>query len=329
MTGLDPITLEAALPIMARAMGLTVSDDRADIVEYINKMRELFYTEYDKFQLFNNHFQCICLSEFQQECADCCDRIYTGFTLPFGFNSVERVWKYGEPLTMHSRWREGQFGIHADRCGPSVTATEMAGTFPTERDLKEPSSLRIFTENEEDADKCVKIRVIDTECKERVVSIKLISDGWAVSKIKAKKILSVSLPPDRRGYITLAQNDGYELSRYSPYEVSPNYKRYKVDGCGPVLIQAVGKYFPIYFDHDIVEIGNGLVIEASGKYFKYGDDSSDANELNTANLWATKRDRLLNGLIARHRGGAVEDANPMLKRDLTRKTLPGYSKRRW
>lgn len=326
MTGLDPITLEAALPIVGRALGLTVSEDRSELVDYINKIREKWYTEYDKFKLFNNHFQCICLSEFRQECAGCCDSVYTGFTLPFGFNSVENIWKYGEPLTLHTRWREGHFGIRGNKCGPSLHAIEMAGTFPTERDLKESCSLRIFTENEEDADKCVKIHIVDTDCKERVVSIKLISDGWSVIKAKVKKILSVSLPPDRKGYITLAQNDGYELSRYSPYEVTPNYKRYKVDGCGPVLIQAVGKYFPIYFDHDVVEIGNGLVLEAAAKHFKYGDDSSDVNEINTANMWAAKMDRYMNGLIARHRGGAIQDVNPMLRREIGRKTLPGYRK---
>lgn len=314
---------------MGDAVGLKVSEDKAEIVKYINKYRNLLYNLYAEFELFNNVFHCICVSTFKEDCAGKCDTCYEGITLPADIESVEVIWNYGRPLTLNSRWRESHTGVGISGCSRVKNALEMAELFPTERDLQEITSLKIFTELEEDADKCVKIEVITDNNKQTTLTLKTISDGWAVSKMKIKKIVSVSLPPDRIGSITLAQNDGYVLSKYAPYETVPSYRRFKISGhCNSVvLVQGTKRFQKVYFDHDIVEIGDDLVVEAAGKYFKFGENTADANEIAVGDRWLNEMKRQLNGLIARSRGNSTQDGNPTAFYRTSRKTLPGYSKR--
>jgi len=328
MSLLDPITVLQALPVMGKAVGLKVDEDKPEIMDYLNKYRLLLYTMYEQFKLFDNVFHCLEITRFKQNCVDKCDNHYSGFTLPNDVLSVEAVWDYGKPLTLHSRWRESHSGVGIAGC-KRVHAVEMAETFPTERDIRKCTALKIFTEREEDAGKCVHIEILNAQGRPQTLVFKLISDGWAVSSVVVKKILSVSLPSDRLGAVTLAQRgDGYELSRYPPWESIPNYRRFKVaDNCcnGTILVQGVKRFSKIYHDHDIVEVGNDLIIEAAGNYFKFGDNTVDGNEINRSDKDLGKMSALLNGLISRHRGGAIQDG-PVPIRTIRRKALPGYRK---
>lgn len=327
MSLLDPITLKECLPIMADAVGLKVDEDKPEIIKLINKYRTLLYTMYEQFKLFDNVSHCIAVTRFKQNCVDECNNYYSGFTLPSDVLSVEAAWDYGRPLTLHSRWRESHTGVGVSGCR-RIHAVEMAETFPTERDIQKCTKLKIFTEREEDEGKCVYIEIINFQGRPQTLTFKLVSDGWAVSDVVVKKIISVSLPSDRLGAVTLAQRDGYELSRYVPWETIPNYRRFKVaDNCcaGTVLIQGVKKFVKIYLDHDIVEVGNDLIIEAAGNYFKFGDNTVDGNEINRSDKDLNKMSALLNGLIARHRGGAIQDG-PVPIRTIRKKSLPGYRK---
>lgn len=314
---------------MGDALGLKVSEDKPEIIKYVNKFRNVLYNSYASFELFNNVFHCIQVSTFKQDCTDCCSKCYEGFTLPPDIIAVEAIYNYGQPLTLNSRWRESHTGLGIGGCG-RVNAVEMAEMFPTERDLQCGSTLKIFTEREEDADKCVHITVLTLQNKETTLTLRTISDGWAVTKQKVKKILSVSLPPDRVGSIILAQNDGYVLSEYAPWESVPSYRRFKISGTcnGVVLVQGTRQFRKIYFDHDIVEVGDDLVIEAAGKYFKYGENTADANEIAVADRWLNNMGTQLNGLMARHRGKATQDGNPTGFYRQKRKALPGYEKHR-
>ena len=330
MTGLDPITVADAGPVLAEAMGLHWEQDRPEVVKYLNKYRELLYTMYDKFKLFDNVFHCISVTEFPQICAgDCQCDTYHGFTLPNDILSVEAVYSYGRPLTLRSRWRESHNGLGTR--GSQISALEMAETFCTERDLTAPSRIRLFTEREEDAGKLVYVDVVTKAGRAQRICFKLVHEGWAVSTVLVGKIVNVSLPAGRLGSIKLAQSNGYELSAYTPSETVPNYRRMKVTahcGCNVVLVQGVKRFQKIYFDHDIVEVGNGLIIESAGRYFKYGETTTEKNELQRAVFDKTEMAELMKGLIARHRGNAVQDNTPFKGgKTLRKKPLPGYIKR--
>lgn len=319
MTGVSPTTLAEAGPIMAEAMGFVWEKDRTEVVKFINKYRQLLYTSYNKFKLFDDVFHCICVNNFHG---------YQGFTLPNDVLGVEAVFSYGMPMKIRSRWREAHTGIGVNYLS-RVEAVTMAEMFCTERDIDKLTKLKVYCEHEEDNGKKVYIEVIDAANKQRRVCFTLMHEGFAVSPVKVRKILSVSLP-NCKGSLLLSQQDGRELSHYAPWETVPNYRRMKVSTrCSPttVIVQGTKKFQKIYFDHDIVEVGNDLIIEAAGRYFKYGETTTEAREIQRAALDLQNMEQLLRGEIARHRGNAIQD-NSAFKapRDTVRRALPGYSR---
>jgi hypothetical protein len=326
--GLDPVPVSVAGPVMAQALDLSWENDRLRVVDMINKYRSLLYTNYDKFKLFDNVFHCICISDFKQPCQPVCDG-YQGFTLPEDVLSVEAVYDYGSPMLLRSRWRESHVGIGVASSG-RIETVEMAETFATERDLQEISKLKIFAENDNDNGKKVVIDVVDFRDQRRRLCFTLLGDGFAVSAIKVKKIISVSLPSGREGGLLLTQANGYELSNYDPWETVPSYRRFRVNtqNCpSSVLVQGTKRFRNIYFDYDIVEVGNRLVIESAGRYFKYTEGTKDQSEIKTGEYHLAKMKAYLVGEIARHRGNNIQDGSPFKGVSITRKkTLPGYKK---
>ena len=323
-TGLAPITLADAGPLMAKAMGFSWDTDRREVVEYLNKFRLLLFTDYDKFKLFDDSFHCLCVQTFASECGD----PYQGFTLPADILGVEAVYSYGVPLKIRSRWRESHTGIGVSDLG-RIEAVQLAETFATERDLVKLSKLKVFTEHENDNNKTIYLEVIDASHKQKRIAFKLVSDGFSVLPVTIRKILSVSMPSGRTGSIKLMQDDGYELSEYTPWESVPTYRRMKVKSweCpSTVVVQGTKKFTNIYFDHDIVEVGNQLIIEAAGRYFKYGETTIETKEIQRSQYDRAEMERLLKGEIARHRGNAIQDGSPFKgAAKLTKnKTLPGY-----
>jgi hypothetical protein len=322
-TGLNPCTVAEAGPVMARAMGFSWDQDRTEVVEYLNKFRILLHTEYEKFKLFDDTFHCICVQSFVNESGES----YQGFTLPNNILGPKAVFAYGLPLRLRSRWRESHNGIGVTSLG-RVEAFLMAERFATERDIKAVTKIKIYTEHEKDAGKKVYLEVIDASNRQRRVEFTLMHDGWAVSPVKVRKILSVSLPV-RSGSVTLSQQDGYELSLYDPWETAPSYQRMKLKTqCpkGTIIVQGTNNPRKgVYFDHDIVEVGNSLVIECAGKFFKYGETTTDQKEIQTAEYHKAKMDSYLRGEIARHRGEAIQDGSKFKGGRVTAcKDLPGY-----
>lgn len=312
---------------MAKALGMSWVADRFEVVEHLNKYRALLYHSYEKFKLFDDSFHCICVQNFVAECGEA----YQGFTLPEDILGSEAVWSYGKPLTLRSRWRESHTGIGVKGYG-RVEAVQMPETFATERDLQKISKIKIYSPSADDEGKKVYIEVLDASNKIQKLMFCLVGDGFAVNKVKVRKILSVSLPAELHGHLLLAQEDGYELSEYTPWETVPTYRRIKVksQNCpSTVIVQGTKRFTEIYFDHDIVEVGSQLIIEAAGKFFKYGDTTTDQKEIQTAEYHRNKMEGYLKGEIARTRGNAIQDGSPFkgAAKLTAKKTLPGYQKR--
>jgi hypothetical protein len=308
---------------MAKAMNFSWEQDRTEVVEYLNKFRVLLHTEYEKFKLFDDTFHCICVQNFVEETGN----PYQGFTLPGNILGPKVVFAYGQPLRLRSRWRESHNGIGVTSLG-RVEAFLMAERFATERDIKKITKIKLYTEHEKDAGKKVHVEVIDAANRQRRIEFTLMHDGWAVSPVKIRKILSVSLPV-RSGSVLLAQQDGYELSLYDPWETAPAYQRMKLAKqcpAGTIIVQGTNNPRKgVYFDHDIVEVGNSLVIESAGKFFKYGETTTDQKEIQTAEYHKSKMDGYLRGEIARHRGEAIQDGSKFKGgRVAACKDLPGY-----
>lgn len=324
--GLSPDTIANVGPVVANTMNLSWSDDRLKVVEWINDYRNLLYTLYDDFKLFDNIFHCICVTEFPQVCSTCCHPTYRGVTLPSDVLAPEAVYAYGSPLTIRSKWRESHTGTGG--CGSRHDLILMPEQFATERELTSVTKIKIFTEHEDDDGKHAYVEAIDSGGKNVKICFKLVGNGFAVSPKKIKKILSVSLPSERKGSLILSQADNYDLSIYDPWETVPLYQRLKLpDHCTDyaVLIQGTKRFRKIYFDHDIVEVGDVLVIKAAAKYFKFGEAGGDAKEIASSEYHLSNMRRFLTGLMSRHRGSATQDGSPFKGRPITKTTrLPGY-----
>jgi len=325
--GVNPAPVSEIGPLVARVLDLSWEDDRLRVVDVINKYRNLLYTSYEEFKLFDNVFHCICVSTFKQNCLP--DNSYQGFTLPNDVSSVEVAFSHGAPMTLRSRWRESHTGVGVSSLG-RIEVVEMAETFATERDLQEISKIKLFTENDNDNGKKAYIEVIDENDRQRRICFTLIGNGFAVSKIKIKKIVSVSLPPSREGSVLISQADGYELGMYDPWESVPSYRRFKVNTqkCpSSVIVQGPKRFRNVYFDHDIVEVGDRLVVESAAKFFKFTDTTKDQAEIKTGEYHRSKMKEYLTGEIARNRGGSIQDNSPFKGTRITAsKSLPGYSR---
>lgn len=328
--GLNPTTVSVAAPILAKANGLRWPQERSRVLELVNKYRNLLYNLYDEVKLFDEVNHCICLSDFREPCAIGCEPTYwKGFTLPYDVLSVESSWESGNVLTQRSRWRESLVGRMSP--GSAMEMFEVPGQFPTERDMNSVQRLKVYAESHEDEGLVVTVKVIDADWKPQTLGFSLVGDGWVTVDHEVREILEVALPVSQVGGVTLAQEDNYELSIYAPSEVVPSYKRYRVGvGCNAeaVLLQCTRRMLPLYFDTDIVEVGDQLVMESAARYFKYGENSTDQKDIKRAEYDLAKMKESLAGLLSRTRGRSKQDGSPYKGRPLPRsvKHLPGYGR---
>lgn len=315
-----------AAPIIAPKIGLTVADNRNEVVTYLNRYRNLLYNRYERLRLFDNVWHCFRPQLFHNECCSCnpCDRCYLGFTLPREMAGVVQAWSWNVPLKSYSSWREAYTG-RAPTYGDYKGVVEVRENFPTERDLQSIGSLMVFAESIQDDGKKVVVEALNTDNKIVKIEFTLSGNGAMNDTQIIKKIYSVILPCDRQGYITLSNTDGYELSRYAPNENSvPAYKRYKLPtNCSHnILVQGTRQLTEVYFDTDIVEIGDRMVLEFMGTYFKYYD-SSDPREIAKAERALADAYKQLDGLVSRDDGGHLPQ--PIIH-NRTKRPLPGYEK---
>jgi len=330
--GLDPTTVMQAAPWVADALNLKWPQDRIEVIEQLNKIRNLWYNGYSNYKLFDNAFHCICVSNFPRVCGTVCNTsdCYQAITLPPDVASIEGAWVHGQPLKLRSRWWEPHFGIDTTAL-PRVELVQMAEKFSTSRDLQQFSRLKVYAERDEDKDKIVMVEILTDKGTHEKLQFNLIPDAWATAPPFAARILSVVLPADSVGAITLAQENGYELSVYAPSEKVPHYSRYRLasSNCpATVLIQGAKRFVPVYFDHDIVELGDQLLIQSAARYFKFGEATTETKEINRAQYDRAEMERHLEGIVARHRGNAIQDQNPFRSSGNTRRSgLPGYGYR--
>lgn len=330
--GIQPTTVMQAAPWVAKELDVNWPKDRVEVLETINDIRNLIYNKYQDFKLFDNVFHCINVTSFPNQCGSTCpDRdCYQAITLPPDVAGVEAAWEYDRPLLLRSRWREAHVGIDSPNLS-HVEITQMAEQFATERDLQHFSRLKAYAERDEDCGKIMMVEVMTDEGKHVKLQFDLKANTWVFAQPFAAKILSVVLPPDLVGSVTLAQEDGYELSIYAPSEKVPLYRRFRVvaSRCPQtILIQGTKKFQPVHFDHDIVEIGDKLILQAAARYFKFTQKTTDTKSLNRAEYDLRDMNTLINGLISRDRGHAVQDGTPLRGPRMPRRaTLPGYTRR--
>lgn len=325
MNVLNPTSVAAAGPIMAPPLGRDWVQNRVEVVEGINSFREHLYNKYHRRRLFDDVFHCFCPSDFPLDCVGTttCTACYKGATLPPDMAGVVKAWNYASPLRIRSRWREAFTG--RVECHSEMSLVVLPQRFPTERVFRAATPLRFFAEHSSDTGKVVFMEARMRSNKVQKLRFDLKADEWVQSVDPVYEILSITLPEGLKGNVTVATEDLYELSTYAPWERVPSYTRVKfLQPCpGNIFIQGTRNFVPVWFDSDIVEVGSPNVMRFYAQYVRH-KMAKDPRDRETAAAALQQANEELDGLMARHFAGAIQDGPRRGPRP--NRALPGYAR---
>ena len=330
---LNPTTVAAALQIVGEKLGLDPERDRPEVIDYLNRIRSIWYHSSSRSRLFDDFLECVPIEKLCVVCPSgtCQCASYNGITLPLEMAGPVSAWSGADPMLLRSRWREKSVG--RDSYGPGLSLIEIPGSFATTKDITGGETvLKIYASSKRDDGKQITIKGVDCNGKQLTSCIKLIGDGWVDTPVAYRQITRIILPACLTGEVkVVATNNDAELGRFSPKTpLIPEFRRFKILGpCDPcnshAYIQANRRYRDVYFDEDTVEIGDRLVLEYGASYFKFGENTTDTKELQRAAMDLSAMNTLIKGLSARERGGHVQDGPVTRKSRRTRSArLPGY-----
>lgn len=296
-------TLSNMLSMIEGPFQEKVSRDRPALVNYANRIRQMFYDLYQQYEMEVDATECFKVQKFGGCHCSYCPEPYWGITLPAHMNAVEAVWFNSEPLPLYSKWREAKVGIKpANDC--LRASYDKPGTYPTERDINKEGGTRlmVFGSEVSDGGKQVEIIYKNPGNEEKRESLVLPRSGGVATTDLAVSIQSVVLPA-LDGTVTLKQEcDGRVLSEYLPYERVPSYRRIKITGvCGndQVLVRANRQYQPVFWDTDIVETDNQRAIINAAYHIFYAESGADAANLQKAEYHKAQMMEALRGEASR------------------------------
>ena len=115
---------------LERPFQTTVGREREFLVDQANKVRQMLYDLYAKYEMAVDVTECFAVQSFKT--CDTCIGI-TGFTLPPYVEAVEGAYLQTAPINLYSKWREFKTGLKTDReCAVSIY--DIPGNYCTERD---------------------------------------------------------------------------------------------------------------------------------------------------------------------------------------------------
>jgi|TARA_R110002167_G_scaffold294935_5_gene499556 hypothetical protein len=309
---MNSTSLEEACLWMGSALGLNPVKDRSEVVSYVNKYRNLLYNSFNRVQLFDDYEQCFAISTFRQNCSGSACSTYRGFTATLDMGGVMGSWESLKAVTIRSRWREVHRGKD-DLRGRVLEIIPMNGSFATERDMTSTQQLRLYAHSKEDAGKSVFVVARGEDGTEHNLQFVLGKDTQVTVNRAVCSVLAVTMPADLCGSVGMYQDDGLLLSVYPPGVRTPQYRRYKVhDGftceSSTILIQSARVYIPVTEDYDVIEVGDQLVIESAGRFFKYGENTLDPKERKAALGYREEMYGYIDNIMDRDRGRESNDS---------------------
>lgn len=320
---------------MANAMRLDPVRDRVEVVSYVNKYRNLLYNSFERVQLFDDYEQCFEVTTFRLNCDGRSCSTYRGFTATLDMAGIVGAWEHNAAITLRSRWREVHRGRGAP-IGPSLELIPVAGTFSTERDMTSVQKLALYAASRADCGKKVIVSARGIDGTLHTLEFVLGDDVQVIVHRAVCSVEHVTLPVDLCGTVEIYQEDGTLLSVYPPGVRTPQYRRYRIHDSvvcpsGVILIRSARSFIPVTEDHEVIEIGDQLVIEAAGKYFKYGEHTTDPKERRAADGYLLEMYRHLDGIQSRERGRESQDTQVGFVKSPRRRRsrdLPGYRRKR-
>jgi hypothetical protein len=268
-------TVERALAIIAPRFGLTVEDNRDELVKRLNEIRSLLYASYHRYDIAVDRKVCL---PIEQYCLDChpCKTQYYGITLPYDAASPESIKIYESEITRKGYQRDFQ------ECG-CLTAWDVAGRVPVQKDITCGchGQLLFSAETSEDHGKIVEVEFRDSAGALRKETVEL-GDN-ARTNLAASQVLGVSLPSGRKGAIRLFWKNGDDdthLSTYQPSEISPQYHRVRFNiKCTSLEVQVVyaRKFLEVSSDSELVETDSPYALGEFAAYMSINNRRNNSD----------------------------------------------------
>lgn len=264
-------TVAQALEWLASASGLTVRENRQELVDLLNRVRERIYLWYDELDTHVDLELCVCVDRFCHGCLPC-GHGYLGFSLPPEAQAIEGAFLHGRSVTLHTRWRELREGLGGTG-SPCRQHIHHVGETPFERHpdcCDECLRPRFRASSPQDRGKNIIIRGINEFQQKAEERVKL-SSGNSATEAAWGQIDAIIPETPFCGGVEVTDQRGKVLANIPPGGSPAEFTRYRVEGipAGAVIrIIASRRFMPVWYDLDIVETGNRLIIEELGRAFR-------------------------------------------------------------
>lgn len=319
---MNKTNVSTALGVISEPFGKSVKADRHYLLAKLNAIRGVVHSHFPR--LFEFRFAAFQIQNFPNGAVTNSGYPnYFGITLPRGFSAPVKAWQCNEPLALRSEWRSMYSELMP--CRNELSVALVPGKYPTERDLLVPSKLSVYSDSEQDSGKTMIVTARYGTVEKRL-RFDLSFDSVIQANFMVDQIISVSLP-ELAGSVTLLAGDR-ALSKYYHGETVPAYTRIAVHtrkACD-VFIQARQLFEPVYFDTDIVEVGDFSVLEWLAKFVRWASSAEQSKRELAIECFNLARSQIDAGIRVSI-GKMFRDGTPGGKVN-KRNILPGYLRKK-
>lgn len=250
-------SLSSIIPIVAKQLALSPTDDRDEVISAINTIREQAFADLGLRLAYFRDTGCSEVQRFAGRCYTGCAGGYLGITLPSHVESVTHL-DFADVQIRPARERM------KGRCGCSTACLEFDPTIERSVFSKEippnyKGKIVLRVKNERDAGKVAGIEYSTRSGTLIREDVKLTTTGGETSQ--SPYHVSMLTLPERCGYIEAMTVEGYTLGFYHPAVTAASMLRLRVSGVRIGMNLAwEGRTSPtaVRFDTDVVEFGDTL-----------------------------------------------------------------------
>lgn len=280
-------TVQRALEAIAQPFGLTVTDNRDELIRKLNEIRSLMYSAYQQFSVAVDREVCETVRDYYLDCAKCTNS-YRGITLPYDAAGAESLKICDVEVDRFSEFK----GFR--KCAPQIEAYDILTPAPTQNEIPcDTSGYLLALGNKADAGKFVNIKYRDCNGNRREQKLVICDDANNQTRLAASWIDEISLELGRKApvYLYLKKPEGTNdclLSKFLQSETVPQYKRIRFNlpkAACPESVKVIynRRYFEVFEDEELVETDSIFALREFAAYMAInirknisGSDREDA-----------------------------------------------------
>lgn len=287
--------------------------DPDKLTEIVNKIRQEWYSWYERLPLFRFAEECFEVQCYPERClTPGCTDFYYGFSLPNEYAAVEALWIDGQRVEFFDRWRQWQYGM-SPPCDCGLSAVEV-GRYATERDLSPGISSRIaFTAlDSRDKGKVIEIRGVTNLGRPFREKYTLDTVPQCTPELLCGISAMGGIVKDLTyGRVVIAEEGGRVLAMLNPQDAMPQFRRMKISGlpndCNNVNVRVARRYAPVFDDRDVVETDNQRAWSAMARAQRLEDKPTKTREdLQSIAVDKATAEAMLRGENVREVGRSVQ-----------------------